>query len=192
MHAILLPQKEYHVSKGRLGAAAAGLRQRFQHQLGGDGDGGLEAAVDGAMSGKEAVDAAGSFPVFGIGLEAEDGVDAADDEDIVLGFDFAGRVGDKAIVRGRNLTRFQRASEGAGESAAGSGDDVVQGGGVGLEDVRGYFVVFGNGAVDSEEDGLRLGGEIRAAQRSFDALDADMRAIGDCGHAGNHSSAAGG
>jgi len=42
--------------------------------------------------------------------------------------------------------------------------------------------MLGDGAVDAENDGLRLGREIRFTQRAFHTLDADFRTIDDFGH----------
>lgn len=65
-----------------------------------------------------------------------------DDEDLALGLYLPDRVGVKVLER--YLTRCQRAGEGAEQSAAGRGYHVVQGGGVGLLDIRGDAVVLGD------------------------------------------------
>ncbi|HEY1242383.1 MAG TPA: hypothetical protein VGF16_17590 [Bryobacteraceae bacterium] len=65
------------------------LRQWVENQLGGDGDGGLERSIDGALVGEEAMDALRGFPVLAVGFQPQGGVDAANDEDVIVGFDFA-------------------------------------------------------------------------------------------------------
>src|SRR5258708_25729682 len=64
----------------------------------------------------------------GIRSDAESvaNVDAFDHQDAVLEFDLAGRVALESAFASRDVTRFQRASEGAGQSAGCGGDDVVE------------------------------------------------------------------
>ena len=64
-------------------------------------------------------------------LKRVGGVDAAYHEHTVLGFNFAADLCDQPAVAGVDLTRLQRASEGAEQSATGGGDQVVDGRGVG-------------------------------------------------------------
>ena len=158
------------------------LRQWVENQLSGDGDGGLEGAVDGALVGEEAVNPLRGLPVLAVGFQFERGVDAADDEDVILSFDFADGLRDQAGIGRINLTRFQRASEGAGESTSSGGDDVVEGRGVGVEDLRGDLIMLGDRAVHAEQNGCRLGGQPGPAQRAFEAFNLDVRAIDDVGH----------
>ena len=120
--------------------------------------------------------------MLAVGFQPEGGVDAADDEDVILGFDFADGLGNQAGIGRINLTRLQRASEGAGESTGSGGDDVIEGGGVGIEDLRRDLIVFGDGAMDAEQDGRGLGRQPGAAERALEALDFDLRAIDDVGH----------
>ena len=79
-----------------------------------------------------------------------------DDEDLALDLYLPERVGVKIVEV--HLTRCQRAGKGAEQSPAGSGDHVVQGGGVGLFGIRGNAVVFRNLRVDAKEDRLLLRG----------------------------------
>jgi hypothetical protein len=55
-------------------------------------------------------------------------VDALDHQDVILGFDLADRLGVVGLWIDFDLTRFQRAGERAGQSAAGCGDYVVESG----------------------------------------------------------------
>jgi hypothetical protein len=98
-------------------------------------------------------------------------VDALDHQDAVLLLDLADRL-DVVLLRiDFDLTRFQRAGEGAGQSAAGGGDNVVECGGMrrillGLD-----AVVLGHLGVDAERDGLRLGRKVREPLWAAEALD---------------------
>jgi hypothetical protein len=84
-------------------------------------------------------------------------VDALDHQDVVLEFDFAGRLALESAFARRDVTRrFQRASEGAGQSAGGGGDDVVERGGtLGLTSCR-HTIVLGDSGVDAKGDRLIL------------------------------------
>jgi hypothetical protein len=53
-------------------------------------------------------------------------VDAFDHQDAVLKFDLAGRVALKSAFASRDVTRLQRASESAGQSAGRGFDDVSE------------------------------------------------------------------
>lgn len=120
--------------------------------------------------------------MLAVGFQLERGVNAADDEDVILGFDFTDGLGNQARIRCINLTRLQRASEGAGESTGGSGDDVIEGGGVGIENLRRDLIVFGDRAMHAEQDGRGFGRQPGPAERAFEAFDFDLRAIDDVGH----------
>jgi hypothetical protein len=56
-------------------------------------------------------------------------VDALQDQDAVLQFHFTGDVTHQPSTAGINAARLQRAPEGSGQSAAGGGHDIIQGGG---------------------------------------------------------------
>ena len=101
-------------------------------------------------------------------------MDPFDDQDAVLGLDFPYRFCLKKLVVCRNLTRFQRASEGSGQSTRGRGDHVVQGGGVRLERIGRNVVVLCHCSVDPKNDGFLLGGQIGAANGPLDSLDANL------------------
>jgi hypothetical protein len=130
--------------------------ERLENQFRGDGDGGLQSPVDGAAIRKEFVDAAGRFPVFGLGLQPQFGVNAADNEDAILGFYFANGLGNQPCIRGIDVTRFQRASEGAGESAGCRRDYVVECGRMRLQHIRRDVVVLGDRAMHAEDHRRRL------------------------------------
>lgn len=112
----------------------------------------------------EAVDPLDGVPVrVGSHLQPVAGVDPPDDQNALLGFDFADHVGAETTVPGGDVARFQRAPERSGQSPAGGCDDVVEGGGVGFVGAVGQFVVLGDLVVDTEGDRLFLGGQPRVA-----------------------------
>jgi hypothetical protein len=123
----------------------------------------------------------GGLALAGLELEVVTDPDPLDDQDTVLDLDLAPGLGAKPPFAGRDLARFQRAPEGAGESAGRRRDHVVERGRVGL--LLGHVdpVVAGDRAVDAEQDRLRLGRQVRAPERPADALDADVRGVGDGG-----------
>jgi hypothetical protein len=116
-------------------------------------------------------------------LEIQPDVNPLDHEDLVVrALDFTDRFAGEAVTIGPDVARLQRASEGPRQSAGRSGDDVVERGCPRLDGTGSDLVVFGHGAVNAEDDWLGLTGQEGAAHRSFDALDADLRAVHDSGH----------
>jgi len=76
------------------------------------------------------------------------------------------------LLRTEVVTRFQRAGKSAGHSAAGSGDDVIEGRRVRLGNLPGRFpIVLGDGAVDTEPDRLILGRQPGQAVGPFETFD---------------------
>jgi hypothetical protein len=113
----------------------------------------------------------------------EANVNAPDHEHPVFGlFDFADGLAGEAITVGPDVARLQRASEGPRESAGGGRDDIVKGRRARLEGPGGNLIVLSHCPVDTEDDRLRLAREKGAAERTFDALDPDLRAVHDSGH----------
>ncbi len=78
-------------------------------------------------------------------------------EHLVLGLYLPNGLGIETILVERNVTRRQRAGEGAKQSPTGRRDQVVQGAGVGLLHIGGDTVVFGDLVVDPKEDRLVFG-----------------------------------
>ncbi len=114
----------------------------------------------------------------GKSAQSETDVDPLDHEHVTLELDLALGLGDQTIDRRRHLTRFQRASEGSGQSTGGRGDDIVERGRVRL-DLGADLVVSRDRAVDTENDGHALRREIGLAQRPFHALDPHLGTIDD-------------
>jgi hypothetical protein len=103
---------------------------------------------------------------IGIRLDGEDVAHmyALDHEHAVLDLDLAGRLTDQSSLACRDLTRFQRASEGAGQSAPRGGDDVVERRrALGLPRCL-NAVVLGDRVVDAEPHRLRFGGKCGSSQ----------------------------
>ncbi len=105
--------------------------------------------------------------------------DAADDENVSVEFNFAHGLRSELAVRGINLARFQRASEGSGESPGGCRDDVIKRRGMRRVSVRRNFVMPGNFGVYAEND--RLCFRRQEGQTHWPALpfDANPRSIND-------------
>ena len=80
------------------------------------------------------------------------------------------------------MTRFQRASEGSGQSTRRGGDNVIQGSGVRLQDRRWNLVVLRHGAMYSEYYWCWFRRKIRPAHRALHALNAHMRPINNVRH----------
>jgi hypothetical protein len=140
----------------------------------------------------EAVDALDlGAPFLRDAREAVTDGDAADDQHAVVVDDLAGRLDLVALPLDVDLTRFQRAGEGAGQSAAGGGNDVVEGRRVRREVLRRDTVMLGDLGMDAEGDRLLFGGQVGEPLRASEALDAHARDVGRIGHA-RHPTAAGG
>jgi hypothetical protein len=96
-------------------------------ELRGDLDGAFEAAGDRAIAGVEAVDPLDLLLLLlGHARQLVGHVDALDDEDLPVLLDLPDAVPDEGPSACFDATRLQRASQGAGQSADGGGDDVVE------------------------------------------------------------------
>jgi hypothetical protein len=106
-------------------------------------------------------------------------VDAANDEDIVLQFDFTHSLRYESLIRCIDLTRLQRASVGAGQSTGGRSDNIIQRCSVRLQYRRRNPVMFRHRAMHTENHGLGFSGEPGSANRPFDAFDSNPGTIDD-------------
>jgi len=134
---------------------------------------GVDRAVDGAVR-HVCVEGALDLVAWCVGGDAESVGDAdpLDDEDVVLELDLADRLARQPALARVDSTRLQRAPEGAGQSAAGGGDDVVEGGGVFSLAVSLDAVVVGDLVMHAEEDGCGLRRQLGSAQGAAEPFDA--------------------
>jgi hypothetical protein len=140
-------------------------------ELGADLDAALEAARDGARARVEAVDALGLLAtVLWDGQPVTHG-DATDHQHLLVELDLADRLDVVALGIDFDLTRFQRAGEGAGQSPAGGGDDVVERRRVRRIVLRRDAVVLGDLGMHAECDRVVLGRQVRQPLRAAEALD---------------------
>jgi hypothetical protein len=157
-------------------------RQWLKYQFCCDRDRQLQRAIDRTSVGEDTVDAVCLISVRLLGLQFQDDVYAADHEDIVLQLNFADRFRHQSRIRGIYLTRFQRASEGSGQSTRRGRDNIVQGSGVRFQDRRWNLVVLCHRAVYAEYDWLLFCRKKRSAHRTLHALDAHMGSVNYVGH----------
>ena len=163
---------------------ASGL-ERLEHQLGGHCDRRAKGEIDRAFLGEKTMNPGGRFPLgFGCS-ELQPHMNPPDHQDVVLQLDFTDGFRDETIVRCRNLARLQRASKGAGESAGGGGDNVVQGGRVFLERSGRQLVMRGHGAVRAEDHRFAFGGQVRPANGPLDPFESDFGAVHHFSHGGH-------
>lgn len=132
------------------------------------------------------VDSFDGFAIFSartsVGLQLIDDVDAFEDQHLVLDLDLAAHLGGQPALAGIDVARLQRTCQGAGESAACGGDQVIDRRGVRRRDLWADAVVLGDGAVHAERHGARLGGQISKSQRPDLSFDSDLGDVGDVGH----------
>ena len=133
------------------------------------------------------MNAIGGFPVSLLGLKPESHMNAADHEYIVLEFYLTQCFPNQAFVWCIDLTRLQRASKGSRQSTCRGSNNVIKRCGAGFRDSWRNSVMLGDGAVDAENDRLRLGREIRFTHRAFYTFDSDFRSIHDFGHKSSSS-----
>jgi hypothetical protein len=87
-----------------------------------------------------------------------------DDQHAAIVLDFTANFATEAAIFGIDFARIQRASKGAKQSTAEGGDDVVDGGGVGLgQSALVDAVMFGDTAMNAEQHRQRFSGQVGAA-----------------------------
>ena len=130
------------------------------------------------------VEGAGDLVAVGVGVdrEREVDVDSFDHEHAVLGLDFADRLCGQSSFSGGNLTRLQRASEGAGQSPGGGRDHVVECGRMCRFAAAWNAVVIRDLVVNAEQDRLILGRQERAPQWAPHAFDPHAGVVADLAH----------
>ena len=78
-------------------------------------------------------------------------MDAADNQNVVVLLDFTDRCRRQESLSGCYLARFQRAAQGAGQSARGRGDEIVESGVARRMIFRIDAIVGGDRGVDAKE-----------------------------------------
>ncbi len=151
-----------------------------QLKLGLDVDGAPDAAGDRAEAGVEVVHA---FDLLAAVLRDGEPIadrDAPDHQDLLVKHNLADRLDLKALRIDLDVTRFQRAGEGAGQSAAGGGYDVVKRGRVRRILLGRDAVVLGDLRVHPKHHRLLLCREVREPLRPAEPLDPYPRNIRRC------------
>jgi hypothetical protein len=98
-------------------------------------------------------------------------VDAPDNQHTPIHFNFADDFGNEFAIAGVNLARFQRTAKSAGQSAAGSGHNIIQRGCARREFARRDLVMLSYFRVHAKMHGFLLCWQVSQPQRSDLALD---------------------
>ncbi len=109
-------------------------------------------------------------------------VDPLQHEYVALGLDLAVNLCHQLALARIDVTRLQRASEGAQQSTASRCDHVIDGRSMRLRDVGRNAVMFGDRSMHAEAYGLCLGWHIRQSQGPTNTLDFDVCAVNDVAH----------
>ena len=109
-------------------------------------------------------------------------MDTPDDEYVFLKFNFTHRFGYQVIIRSIDVTRLQRASEGAGKSTSGSRDNVIQRRGVRFQSSWRNLVVLSDSPVDSEYHRRCFCRQVCFSNRSLHPFDSNFGTIDNLGH----------
>ena len=118
-----------------------------------------------------------------LGFQSHPHVNAPDHENVLVQLDLPHGLPDQASGGSVDVTRLQRASKGSRKSTRGGGNNVIKCRGARFRDCRRNMVMFGNRAMDSENDRLRLGaGRYALRTGPFHTLDSDHGTIDYVGH----------
>jgi hypothetical protein len=151
-------------------------------KLGGDVDCALEVACDRAEPSVERVHPLSFLSAFLRDREPVAHMDAFDEQHAVLCLDLANRLDLITLGIDLDLTRLQRAGEGARQSTASSGHNVVQCRGVGWVLLRPDAVVLGYLGVHAEHNGRVLGGQKGKTLRAAKTLNPHARNVRNVAH----------
>ena len=180
--ALLLAPSDSPVTLFTEGWTCHALGPLEELKLGGDVDCALEAACDRAEPSVERVHPRSFLSAFLGDREPVAHVDAFDDQHAVLCLDLANGLDLIALGIDLDLTRLQRAGEGARQSAAGGGHYVVQCRGVGWVLLRPDAVVLGHLGVHAEHNGRVLGGQKGKTLRAAKTLNPHARNVRNVAH----------
>jgi len=106
-------------------------------------------------------------------------LDALDHQHLPLQFHLANRFRGQPALAGRDPARFQRATQGAGQSTGCGGNQVVERGSVGFVDVGIDPIVLGYLGMNAKQYGLGLRGQIGPPQWALHALNANQGTVCD-------------
>jgi hypothetical protein len=106
-------------------------------------------------------------------------MDAPDDENAVLNFDFTHGFRYQPLIRSIDLTRLQRASVGSRKSTGGCGHHVIERGCMRLQSRGRDFIVFGDRTMRPEDHRLGFRRKPRSPHGPFDPLDPNFCTIND-------------
>ena len=100
------------------------------------------------------------FSCFCRCLDVVNHMNASNHQHAIFGLNLASHFSRQVFIACVDLARLQRASESAGESTTGSGNDVVERCGMGLDNLRVDAVVFSDRAMDAKANGIFLRWEV--------------------------------
>ena len=143
----------------------------------GDVDAAVNRSVDRTVVRVNGVRALRRGVLIGLHPQVVGHVDATHDQDIAVLLDVAGRLRREKALAGWDLARFQRTAKGAGQSAGGRGDEVVERRIAWLVDLRIDAIVLGHRRVDTEMNWVCSDREEGAAVGSLHAFDPHLGAI---------------
>jgi hypothetical protein len=104
-------------------------------------------------------------------------LDPLEYEDLVLRLYLTDGIGVETLLLEGNLTRCQRASEGAEKSATSRGDQVIEGGRVRFHFLRRGSVVFGDLAMSTEQHSILFRWEMRPPNHAPDRIHSNPRDV---------------
>jgi len=134
------------------------------------------------MPGMNAMHALDGFSCFCRSIDVIDDVNATNHKHIIFRLDLTSHVSRQMFIAGVDLTRFQRATEGADQSTTGGGNYVIKRCRMWFGHFRTDAVMFRDSAMHSEFDGFSFGWQVCHAQRPNLALDSYVRDISDVRH----------
>ena len=147
-------------------AVSRNLLDCFQLQRSGDVDAVANGPIDWTELGVEIVHAFCGFPVRLRGAQVIGDMNALHHQHVVFLFDLADDISTEIAIACLYLTRLQRAAKGAGESATGRGDEIVEGRGMGLVLGHVHAIAFGDLRMNAKEDRFGFWGDEGATQRT--------------------------
>jgi len=94
-------------------------------------------------------------------------MNTTNNQDIAIFFNFTPCLRNQSSLTGRYFARFQRAAKSAGQSAGGSGDNIIQSGSMRIVNLRVHAVMLCDFGMYAKQHGFILVGQIGPPQRAF-------------------------